>query len=447
MKHITMVGICLWSLVCVQAYASIYEGKVVGVSGGDTLTVLISGRQTKVRLAEIDAPQKRQPFGQRSKQSLSDLVYGKRVKVNQQDRDRYGRVVGRVYTESLDVNAEQIKRGMAWIYRKYNRDRSLLALEHEARGAKRGLWTHPNPIPPWEYRHGGKTGWVRRSMPEQVQAKAIGIGNGQCAGKRYCNEATGKSQETVETVIPDFVITCTSTGQLCDPPFSVSVETGSVLQIQYFVLSTHCSSLRFHLFVDGTLKVTTGFLSWPGAPSPFAELPLDTGLVDLGPASPGAHLISVQAEGQVSGCNVDQPFSWGGSLKVLTSPLATTVQPPVLCNGLPATVVGDSNSNTIFGTPGNDVIHGLAGSDTIAGFDGDDVICGGSGRDKLSGNRGNDKLFGDAGNDVLKGGTGRDRLSGRNGNDAMDGQSGSDRCDGGSGTDKATRCERTTRVP
>jgi endonuclease YncB( thermonuclease family) len=443
MKHITMVGICLWSLACAQAYASIYEGKVVGVSDGDTLTMLISGRQTKVRLAEIDAPEKRQPFGERSKQSLSDLVYGKRVKVNQQDRNRYGRVVGRVYTESLDVNAEQIKRGMAWIYPKYNRDRPLLALEREARGAKRGLWTDPNPIPPWEYRHSGKTGWVRRSTAEQVQAKAIGIGSGQCAGKRYCSEAN--SQETVETVIPDFVVTCTSTGQLCEPPFSVSVETGSVLQVQYLVRSTHCSSLRVHLFVDGTLKVTTGFLGWPGAPSPFAGLPLDTGLVDLGPVSPGAHLISVQAEGQVSGCNFGQPFSWGGSL--LTSPLATTVQPPVLCNGLPATIVGDSNSNTIFGTPGNDIIHGLAGNDTIAAFDGDDVICGGPGRDDLSGNRGNDKLFGDAGNDVLKGGTGRDRLSGQSGNDAMNGQSGSDRCDGGSGTDKAPRCERTTRVP
>ncbi|MDQ3582137.1 MAG: thermonuclease family protein [Pseudomonadota bacterium] len=479
MKHITMVGICLWSLVCAQAYASIYEGKVVGVSDGDTLTVLISGRQTKVRLVEIDAPEKRQPFGERSKQSLSDLVYGKRVKVSQQDRDRYGRVVGRVYTESLDVNAEQIKRGVAWIYRIYNRDRSLLALEYEARGAKRGPWIDPNPIPPWEYQQGGKTGWVRRSTVEQVQAKAIGIGGGQCADKR-CNEmascdeakfylsqcglsrldgdgdgvpceyglsATANSQETVETIIPDFAVTCTNTGQLCDPPFSVSVETGSILQVQYFVRSTHCSSVRVHIFVDGTLEMTTGFLGWPGAPSPFAELRLDTGLAELGPVSPGAHLISVQVEGQVSGCNLDQPLSWGGSLKVLTSPLATTVRPPVLCNGLPATIVADRNSNTIFATPGNDVIHGLTGNDTIFGLGGDDVICGGPGRDKLYGNSGNDKLFGGAVNDVLKGGTGRDRLFGQSGNDAMDGQSGSDRCDGGSGTDKATRCERRTRVP
>jgi endonuclease YncB( thermonuclease family) len=184
MKHIMMLGIFLWSLVCAQAYASIHEGKVVGVSDGDTLTVLISERQIKVRLAEIDAPEKRQPFGERSKQSLSELVFGKWVKVSQQDLDRYGRVVGRVHTGGLDVNAEQIKRGMAWIYRQYNRDRSLLAVEQEAKSAKRGLWTDPNPIAPWEYRHGGKAGSARRSAPKQVQAKA----SGQCAGKRYCNE-------------------------------------------------------------------------------------------------------------------------------------------------------------------------------------------------------------------------------------------------------------------
>jgi micrococcal nuclease len=75
-------------------------------------------RQIKVRLVEIDAPEKSQAYGQRSKQSLSDLVFGKQVRVEQQDRDRYGRVVGRVYAGGLDVNAEQVKRGMAWVYRK-----------------------------------------------------------------------------------------------------------------------------------------------------------------------------------------------------------------------------------------------------------------------------------------------------------------------------------------
>jgi endonuclease YncB( thermonuclease family) len=188
MKRVTIAGIFLWSVACAQTYASTtYECKVIGVSDGDTVTVLMSRRQIKVRLAEIDAPEKRQPFGERSKQSLSDLVYGKQVKVNREDRDHYGRVVGRVYAGGLDVNAEQLKRGMAWVYRQYNRDKSLLALEQEARGAKRGLWTDPNPTPPWEYRHGGKPSLssVRRSVSE---VDASSIGGRQCGDKRYCNE-------------------------------------------------------------------------------------------------------------------------------------------------------------------------------------------------------------------------------------------------------------------
>jgi Staphylococcal nuclease homologue len=110
-----------------RAYTQTYEGKVVAVSDGDTLIVLTpEKRQVKVRLAQIDAPEKSQAYGQRSKQSLSDLVFGKQVRVEQQDRDRYGRVAGRVYAGGLDVNAEQVKRGMAWVYRKYARARHCL---------------------------------------------------------------------------------------------------------------------------------------------------------------------------------------------------------------------------------------------------------------------------------------------------------------------------------
>lgn len=150
----TSVFILLF-LPSLVAAAQEHSGRVVGVSDGDTITVLISGnRQLKVRLAEIDAPEKAQAFGQRSKQSLSDLVFGKHVRVIQEDMDRYGRVVGRVYVNGLDVNAEQVRRGMAWVYKKYARDRSLYAIEDEARAAKRGLWSDPNSVPPWEYRRG-----------------------------------------------------------------------------------------------------------------------------------------------------------------------------------------------------------------------------------------------------------------------------------------------------
>ena len=127
------------------------------------------------------------------------------------------------------------------------------------------------------------------------------------------------ADDTIE-IVTDFIVFCTSAGQLCDPPFSETVETGSVLQARYIVLD-HCSSLKVHIFVDGVLEVTTGFLGWAGAPAPFNALPLDSSLLDLGPVSPGAHLISVQAEGQVSGCNVGGLGAWGGRLKVVTSPI------------------------------------------------------------------------------------------------------------------------------
>jgi Staphylococcal nuclease homologue len=145
-------------------------------------------RQIKVRLIEIDAPEKSQAYGQRSKQSLSDLVFGKQVCVEQQDHDRYGRVIGRVYAGGVDVNAEQVKHGMAWVYRKYARDQTLFALEHEAKNAKRGLWADPYAIPPWEYRHGGKrigSAWVQEKAVTEKSKVSAGL---SCGAKRYCKE-------------------------------------------------------------------------------------------------------------------------------------------------------------------------------------------------------------------------------------------------------------------
>jgi endonuclease YncB( thermonuclease family) len=179
--------------LCGPAYPQTYEGKVIGVSDGDTITILIGGRtQLKVRLAEIDAPEKSQAFGQRSKQSLSDLVFGKQVKVEQQDWDRYGRVVGRVYADGLDVNAEQVKRGTAWVYRKYAHDQALFALEQEAKNNKRSLWADPHAIPPWEYRHGGKPASRNALSVESKQALGkqaqTSSGSHQCGAKRYCGD-------------------------------------------------------------------------------------------------------------------------------------------------------------------------------------------------------------------------------------------------------------------
>lgn len=129
-----------------------FIGEVVGVADGDTITVLRDNEQVKVRLAEIDAPEKAQPFGNKSKQALSVLVHGKAVLVIEQGHDRYKRTIGRVYQGDVDVSAEQIKQGMAWVYRKYSKDVSLLPLEDEAKAQRLGLWADAKPVSPWEWR-------------------------------------------------------------------------------------------------------------------------------------------------------------------------------------------------------------------------------------------------------------------------------------------------------
>lgn len=152
--------------------------------------------------------------------------------------------------------------------------------------------------------------------------------------------------QTIETVIPDFIVSCTSTGEVCDPPLLVPLETGSVLQAQYFVRPTHCASLRVQFSVDGVPVATSDFLGWPGAPFPFSDLALDTGLVDLGPVSPGAHELGVQAEAQVGGCNSGQLSDWGGSLRVVTSPPIRTVKIDVKPGSFPNSVNPRSRGRT-----------------------------------------------------------------------------------------------------
>ncbi len=157
MKVILAAALILAALTCGSATI---EGKVVGVADGDTITVLDSSNtQHKIRLSGIDAPEKKQPFGQRSKESLSDLVFDKAVTVETNKRDKYLREVGKVLVDGVDANLEQIKRGMAWHYKAYEHeqsadDRKVYAeAENEARAAGLGLWSDSVPMPPWELRH------------------------------------------------------------------------------------------------------------------------------------------------------------------------------------------------------------------------------------------------------------------------------------------------------
>jgi endonuclease YncB( thermonuclease family) len=134
-------------------------GKVIKVTDGDTVTVLDhTNTQHRIRLQGIDAPERKQAFGNTSRKHLANLVAGKTVTVKWDKRDRYGRIVGIVYIDGQDINLEQLKAGMAWFYRYYQKElspenRKLYAqAEAEARGNKMGLWQDKNPMPPWEWR-------------------------------------------------------------------------------------------------------------------------------------------------------------------------------------------------------------------------------------------------------------------------------------------------------
>lgn len=127
-------------------------GRVVAVHDGDTITVLVAGRDVRVRLSGIDAPERGQPFANASRHALEAHLAGRDVRVVQRGRDGFGRALGRVYVGAVDVNAEQVRSGYAWVFRRFERDPALLALEAEAKAAGRGLWRDRNPVPPWRWR-------------------------------------------------------------------------------------------------------------------------------------------------------------------------------------------------------------------------------------------------------------------------------------------------------
>lgn len=125
---------------------------IVGVSDGDSMTARCDGETLKIRLAEIDAPEKAQAFGSRSKEHLAGLCFQRSAEVRPQTKDRYGRTVARVSCSGVDANAGQVVAGMAWVFDRYVADRALYEVQDEARTAGRGLWADPAPTPPWEWR-------------------------------------------------------------------------------------------------------------------------------------------------------------------------------------------------------------------------------------------------------------------------------------------------------
>ena len=157
-KSVSAIFLFLFSFQCSAANI---EGKVIKVADGDTVTVLDAGnKQHRVRLTGIDAPERHQAYGSKSTESLVGLVYLKKVTVQSSGTDRYKRVLGKILLDGLDVNLEQVKRGLAWHYKHYERDQSpedrvsYSYAETQARQGRTGLWGGDSQIPPWEYRRG-----------------------------------------------------------------------------------------------------------------------------------------------------------------------------------------------------------------------------------------------------------------------------------------------------
>jgi endonuclease YncB( thermonuclease family) len=158
----------LMLLFSCAAHAETLTGRVVGVADGDTITLLDANHQQhRIRLQGIDAPEKAQPFGQRSKESLSAMVFNKDVRVEWAKRDKYKRIVGKVWVQpascptcpmTLDAGHAQITVGLAWWYRKYSNEQSAQDRgayefsEQEARAKRAGLWADADPVPPWDWR-------------------------------------------------------------------------------------------------------------------------------------------------------------------------------------------------------------------------------------------------------------------------------------------------------
>jgi endonuclease YncB( thermonuclease family) len=142
------------TFISISLSAAEIKGKVVGVSDGDTITVLddMDNGRFRIRLDKIDAPEKNQAFGNKSKQVLSSLIYGKNVVVRFNKIDNYGRVLGVVFLGEKEINLIMVQDGYAWHYSYYDKTQSYIDAEKKARLEKKGLWIDPNPINPYEFR-------------------------------------------------------------------------------------------------------------------------------------------------------------------------------------------------------------------------------------------------------------------------------------------------------
>jgi endonuclease YncB( thermonuclease family) len=175
--------------------ATTLEGKVIGITDGDTITLLVGRTRHTIRLAQIDAPESGQPWGSRSRQALADKVFNANVRVVVIDVDSNGREVGTVWLGDRDINRELVREGDAWVYQHYLTDQSLLTDERTARAGRAGLWDLADPVAPWDWRHARKTNFSQfdaapiaaasSRAPSSTDPSPVPF---QCGSKVYCRE-------------------------------------------------------------------------------------------------------------------------------------------------------------------------------------------------------------------------------------------------------------------
>ena len=150
MKTLIFIGTLLISQVSIAEYL---EGlKIKRVVDGDTVHVFYQDEVYKIRLTEIDAPERDQPYGNNSTEYLRSLLKDGRVDVDISGTDRYGRKLGRLYWRGIDINRELVSAGYAWVYDQYVTDNSFYENQSKARNSKKGLWEDQNPLEPWNWR-------------------------------------------------------------------------------------------------------------------------------------------------------------------------------------------------------------------------------------------------------------------------------------------------------
>ncbi|MFC2406116.1 MAG: thermonuclease family protein [Cardiobacterium sp.] len=177
-----------WALFVGNALAYEITGKVIGVADGDTLTILDDSKtQHKIRLADIDAPEKGQPYGNRARQRLQQLAAGKVAHADCREKDKYGRDVCTVTVDGIDVNADLVASGHAWVYEQYNARADLPPMQEDAKTKGVGLWSLPEAqiIKPSDWRHGNKG---VQTQVKEAKTKQAAKADSECGSKRFCKQ-------------------------------------------------------------------------------------------------------------------------------------------------------------------------------------------------------------------------------------------------------------------